>query len=60
MRFLSVAGADSIRRAHAVQPVGAAGVALTASDLQAIESALKAIEVVGDRYPAHLQKNVNR
>jgi pyridoxine 4-dehydrogenase len=40
--------------------IGAAGVALTASDLQAIESALKAIEVVGDRYPAHHQKNINR
>jgi len=40
--------------------VGAANVVLTATDLQAIDSALKAIEIVGDRYPAHLQKAVNR
>jgi pyridoxine 4-dehydrogenase len=40
--------------------VGAANVVLTATDLQAINSALKAIEIVGDRYPAHLQKAVNR
>ena len=40
--------------------VGAADIQLAATDLQAIESALKAIEVVGDRYPAHLQKAVNR
>lgn len=40
--------------------VGAANIALTATDLQAIDSALKAIEIVGDRYPAHLQKAVNR
>jgi pyridoxine 4-dehydrogenase len=40
--------------------VGAANIQLATTDLQAIESALKAIEVVGDRYPAHLQKAVNR
>jgi pyridoxine 4-dehydrogenase len=40
--------------------VGAADIQLATTDLQAIESALKAIEVVGDRYPAHLQKAVNR
>ncbi|SDG44784.1 aldo/keto reductase [Pseudomonas abietaniphila] len=40
--------------------VGAANIVLTATDLQAIDSALKAIEIVGDRYPAHLQKAVNR
>lgn len=39
---------------------GAAAIELTVSDLQAIDAALKTIEVVGDRYPAHLQKNVNR
>lgn len=39
---------------------GAAAIELNAADLQAIESALKLIEVVGDRYPAHLQKNVGR
>jgi aryl-alcohol dehydrogenase-like predicted oxidoreductase len=40
--------------------VGAADIQLATTDLQAIESALKAIEVMGDRYPAHLQKAVNR
>ena len=39
---------------------GAAAIELSAADLRAIESALKQIEVVGDRYPAHLQKNVGR
>jgi len=39
---------------------GAAAIELNTDDLQAIESALKLIEVVGDRYPAHLQKNVGR
>ncbi|OQR30194.1 aldo/keto reductase [Pseudomonas sp. Bc-h] len=40
--------------------VGAADIQLATTDLQAIESALKAIEVMGDRYPAHLRKAVNR
>ncbi|PRA27924.1 aldo/keto reductase [Pseudomonas poae] len=33
---------------------------LSAVDLAAITAALEQIKVVGDRYPAHLQKNVNR
>lgn len=40
--------------------LGAAGVVLSAEDLREIESALAAIEVVGDRYPAELQKMVGR
>jgi pyridoxine 4-dehydrogenase len=40
--------------------VGAARVALSAGDLGAIEAALQEIKVVGDRYPAHLQKRVDR
>jgi aryl-alcohol dehydrogenase-like predicted oxidoreductase len=40
--------------------VGAAAVELSAGDLSAIEAALKQITVVGDRYPAHLQKRVDR
>ncbi|QIE26703.1 Aldo-keto reductase IolS (plasmid) [Caballeronia sp. SBC1] len=40
--------------------VGAAAVALSADDLSAIEAALQQITVVGDRYPAHLQKRVDR
>ena len=33
---------------------------LTADDLSKIAAALSEIEVVGDRYPAHLQKFVSR
>jgi len=40
--------------------VGAAKVALSADDLRAIDAALKAITVVGDRYPAYLQQRVDR
>ncbi|MDD1967068.1 aldo/keto reductase [Pseudomonas putida] len=38
----------------------AAAIELTVSDLHAIDSALRQIQIVGERYPAHLQKNVNR
>jgi aryl-alcohol dehydrogenase-like predicted oxidoreductase len=40
--------------------IGAASLELTTDDLSAIATALEQIKVVGDRYPAHLQKNVNR
>src|SRR5271163_1417396 len=40
--------------------VGAATVELTKDDLHKIADALSEIEVVGDRYPAHLQKLVSR
>ena len=40
--------------------VGAAAVELSADDVSAIEAALQAIKVVGDRYPAHLQQRVDR
>jgi aryl-alcohol dehydrogenase-like predicted oxidoreductase len=40
--------------------VGAATVELSTGDLSAIEAALQQITVVGDRYPAHLQKRVDR
>lgn len=39
---------------------GAASLDLSSDDLAAIATALAQIQVVGDRYPAHLQKNVNR
>jgi aryl-alcohol dehydrogenase-like predicted oxidoreductase len=39
---------------------GAAAIELSVADVQAIDSALRLIEVVGERYPAHLQRNVNR
>lgn len=38
----------------------AANIQLTAEDLGAIESALEHIQIVGDRYPAHLQQRVGR
>lgn len=40
--------------------IGAADLLLTPPDLAAIATALEQVKVVGDRYPAHLQKNVNR
>jgi len=40
--------------------IGAATVELTSDDLQSIESALAGIEVVGARYPQHLQQRVGR
>jgi aryl-alcohol dehydrogenase-like predicted oxidoreductase len=40
--------------------MGAAAVELNAADGAAIEAALAQITVVGDRYPAHLQRHVNR
>jgi aryl-alcohol dehydrogenase-like predicted oxidoreductase len=39
---------------------GAADVVLTADDLKEIHDAVSAIDVQGDRYPAHLQSLVNR
>lgn len=40
--------------------IGAAHILLSAADVGAIESALQQIQIVGDRYPAHLQQNVGR
>ena len=40
--------------------IGAATVALTAADLDAIETALAQVPIAGDRYPAYLQNRVNR
>ena len=40
--------------------IGAAAVELTSDDLHTIAGALAEIEVVGDRYPAHLQRLVSR
>jgi aryl-alcohol dehydrogenase-like predicted oxidoreductase len=40
--------------------MGAAAVDLSAADLAAIETALKAITVVGERYPAQMQQRVDR
>jgi aryl-alcohol dehydrogenase-like predicted oxidoreductase len=40
--------------------IGAAAVTLDAADLAAIEHALQQVEIVGERYPAHLQQRVDR
>ncbi len=40
--------------------LGSADLSLTAADLKEIRNAISAIDVQGDRYPAHLQKMVNR
>ncbi|MFV3371747.1 aldo/keto reductase [Pseudomonas sp. NY15435] len=40
--------------------LGAASLVLDATDLSAIETALREIEIVGERYPAHLQQRVGR
>lgn len=40
--------------------LGSASVQLSSDDLREIESALSAIEVQGERYPAHLQARVGR
>src|SRR3984893_1443113 len=40
--------------------LGAATVVLTAGDLKEIDDAVSAIDIQGDRYPAHLQSLVNR
>jgi aryl-alcohol dehydrogenase-like predicted oxidoreductase len=40
--------------------IGAASVELTAVDLAAIEAAVAKITVEGERYPAHLQAQINR
>lgn len=39
---------------------GAANLELSAQDLANIESALEQIQIVGERYPAHLQQRVDR
>jgi aryl-alcohol dehydrogenase-like predicted oxidoreductase len=40
--------------------IGATGVTLSPSDLKEIDEASKKIQIQGDRYPAHMQKMVNR
>lgn len=56
--IVPIPGTTKIHRLE--ENIGAATVELSADDLVAIEAALKQIEVVGDRYPAHLQQRVDR
>ncbi|MGE8047288.1 aldo/keto reductase [Pseudomonas monteilii] len=48
------------KRHRLEENIAAAKVRLSDTDLAAIATALERIQIVGDRYPAHLQKNVNR
>ena len=48
------------KRARLEENVAAADVRLTSEDLAHVERALAAIEIAGDRYPAHLQQLINR
>ncbi len=48
------------KRARLEENVAAADVRLTFEDLAHVERALAAIEIAGDRYPAHLQQLINR
>ncbi|WJD60215.1 aldo/keto reductase [Pseudomonas kurunegalensis] len=48
------------KRHRLEENIAAAKVSLSETDLAAIATALEHIQIVGDRYPAHLQKNVNR
>jgi aryl-alcohol dehydrogenase-like predicted oxidoreductase len=56
--IIPIPGTTKLHRLE--ENVGAAAVELTADDLHKIADALSEIEVVGDRYPAHLQKLVSR
>ena len=56
--IVSIPGTTKLHRLE--ENLGAAEVELNTQDLQEIEEALSKIEVVGDRYPAHLQARVGR
>ena len=45
---------------YILKNLGGADVELTTDDLKAIHDAISAIDVQGDRYPAHFQSLVNR
>ena len=56
--IIPIPGTTKPRRLE--ENLGGASVDLTADDLKAIHDAISAIEVQGDRYPAHLQSLLNR
>jgi aryl-alcohol dehydrogenase-like predicted oxidoreductase len=56
--IVPIPGTTKLQRLE--ENIGAASLELNTGDLSAIATALEQIKVVGDRYPAHLQKNVNR
>ena len=56
--IVPIPGTTKVHRLE--ENVGGAAVELSAADLADIESALAAIRIEGERYPAHLQRNVGR
>jgi aryl-alcohol dehydrogenase-like predicted oxidoreductase len=56
--IVPIPGTTKVHRLE--ENLGAANVTLTAGDLKEIHHAVSAIDVQGDRYPAHLQSLVNR
>jgi aryl-alcohol dehydrogenase-like predicted oxidoreductase len=56
--IVPIPGTTKLQRLE--ENLGGASVELTPKDLMAIHDAISAIDVQGDRYPAHLQSLVNR
>jgi aryl-alcohol dehydrogenase-like predicted oxidoreductase len=56
--IVPIPGTRSVRRLE--ENAGAAALTLTADDLAEIETAMARIEIHGERYPAHLQRMVDR
>ena len=56
--IIPIPGTTKLHRLE--ENLGGADVELTSEDLAAIRDAISAIDVQGDRYPAHLQSLVNR
>ncbi len=56
--IVPIPGTSKLHRLQ--ENIGGAAVQLSSDDLRAIGEALAAIEVQGDRYPAHLQAAINR
>jgi aryl-alcohol dehydrogenase-like predicted oxidoreductase len=56
--IVPIPGTRNVRRLH--ENVGAAHLELSAADLTEIDDAAAEIEVHGDRYPAHMQRLIDR
>ena len=56
--IIPIPGTTKLHRLE--ENLGGASVELTPNDLSEIHDALSGIEVQGERYPAHLQKAINR
>ena len=56
--IVPIPGTTKIHRL--IENIGAVSIGLSSSDIQDIDDAFSKIEVQGDRYPAHLQKQVGK